>query len=74
MYALVTEELVRALVREREEEARRARPHVSLPREPKDSLRARVARLLVRAAVHLDGSAGTRSARCGHRQLPLGGR
>jgi hypothetical protein len=55
---LITEELAWAMVREREEEARRMRPHVEHRPVNRSSLRSRLARKLVHAGLHLDGTAG----------------
>lgn len=55
---LITEELAWAMAREREEEARRMRPHAEQRPVTRPSLRSRLARKLVHAGLHLDSTAG----------------
>ena len=56
MYPYI-EELVWATNRERQEEARRMRPHTESRPKSGQNLRSRLARTLVAAGIHLDGSA-----------------
>ncbi len=55
---LITEELAWAMVREREEEARRMRSQTEHRLANRSSLRSQIARKLVHAGLHLDGTAG----------------
>ena len=65
----VVEELTWATVRQREEEARAARPHTD--RRPHGApFRSRLARTLVHAGLHLDGKAGELAD--AHRETPAG--
>lgn len=57
MFGFAIEELAWALAREREEEVRQIRPHLSCPKD-REPLRSRLARALVGLGVRLDPSAG----------------
>ena len=57
MYPYI-EELVWAIDMERQEEARRMRPHPESRPKSGQNLRSRLARVLVQSGIHLDRTAG----------------
>jgi hypothetical protein len=63
MHPYIIEELARAIVQEREEEARLARPHTQQRPETRAAPRSRLARKLVQTGLHLDRAAADRCCR-----------